>query len=301
MQYWPAKSRGVSGRAVISCLVTARGSLDDCAVASEDPPGRGFGGAALLMAPTFMMRPLTKDGVPVGGARITIPIRFHNGGGAPDYPTIRVARILPWGETPTTAAMAAAFPKSAAGRAPYGHVVLRCRLTGKGTLDQCAAASEDPPNRGFAGAALRLSKDFKTVDGWKPEGGSGDLWVDLPFDFRGPGSRAAVEIRDPMWLKTPDPKMAGKLFPAEAAKAGYQTGVAMLGCQVAHGGALVDCQVANENPPGFGFGKVALAIAAAVVMNPWTAQGAPVDGASVRLPIRINLGDEPAPASASQR
>jgi hypothetical protein len=46
-----------------------------------------------------------------------------------------------------------------------------------------------------------------------------------------------------------------------------------------------------------GFGAAALEIAAVVAMNPWTAQGDPVDGARIRLPLRLELPKEaPTPA-----
>jgi len=301
-RFWPADSRGMSGRAVITCAVTARGTLDNCRLVFENPPGHGFGGAALLTAPMFVMRPMTRNGVAVGGAQVTIPINFQGGGVGANSVAIKVARSLPWGETPTAAAMAASFPGPSIGRLPYGHVVLRCQVTGKGTLHNCATASEDPPGHGFAGAARGLVKDFRVVDNPGAVSGAENLWVDVPFDFRDPGrSQSPVEIVDPQWLRTPDPTMAGKLFPEEAAKAGFKTGVATLSCEVAHGGALTNCQVASESPEELGFGKAALAIAGVLVMNPWTPQGAPVDGARVRVPIRVNLAGEPPQPSSTGR
>jgi 16S rRNA processing protein RimM len=50
--------------------------LVGCRVATESPQDDGFGDAALKMAGEFRMRPMTRDGVPVAGARIGIPIRF---------------------------------------------------------------------------------------------------------------------------------------------------------------------------------------------------------------------------------
>ena len=39
-----------SGSAKLNCMVMADGSLQSCKVASEDPPGKGFGEAALASA-----------------------------------------------------------------------------------------------------------------------------------------------------------------------------------------------------------------------------------------------------------
>ena len=64
------------GHAAIRCRVTARGELTACRVASEDPPGAGFGAAALKLAPIFRMRALGRDGRPVQGAQVTVPIEF---------------------------------------------------------------------------------------------------------------------------------------------------------------------------------------------------------------------------------
>ena len=60
----------------LRCRVDASGALTDCSVTDETPTGEGFGEAALAMSPLFHMRPMTRDGVPVAGGRINIPIRF---------------------------------------------------------------------------------------------------------------------------------------------------------------------------------------------------------------------------------
>jgi protein TonB len=61
----------------IKCTVTACGTLENCEVLSEDPPGYGFGEAALGMSKLFKMRPQTKGGQPVGGATVVIPLKFE--------------------------------------------------------------------------------------------------------------------------------------------------------------------------------------------------------------------------------
>src|SRR6185312_6463421 len=65
-----AEANQIEGRATIRCSVTTDGLLADCSVVSEEPPGAGFGPAAVSMASRFRMRPLTKDGRPVGGGTV---------------------------------------------------------------------------------------------------------------------------------------------------------------------------------------------------------------------------------------
>lgn len=77
MRYFPkaAQDARIGGRAILHCSVDASGALTEC-TATEDPPGYGFAQAAIGMATIFKMRPQTKDGQPIAGGRINIPIRF---------------------------------------------------------------------------------------------------------------------------------------------------------------------------------------------------------------------------------
>jgi TonB family protein len=77
-RYYPkaAAAGRVEGRATIHCKVEASGVLTECVAMNESPPGQGFGDAAVGLAALFKMRPMTKDGVPVFGGQINIPIRF---------------------------------------------------------------------------------------------------------------------------------------------------------------------------------------------------------------------------------
>lgn len=77
-RYFPERAlqRGVSGRAVLDCLVAASGRID-CRVASEDPPGWGFGEASLRAAQHFRVAPATSDGAPTSGGRLRVPMTWR--------------------------------------------------------------------------------------------------------------------------------------------------------------------------------------------------------------------------------
>jgi periplasmic protein TonB len=76
LRYYPerAQREHVEGTAVINCLVTQEGTLTDCNLVSETPPGYGFGDKALEMSKLFKKR--GQKGEPTPGTRFTVPINF---------------------------------------------------------------------------------------------------------------------------------------------------------------------------------------------------------------------------------
>jgi TonB family protein len=296
--FYPTDAGRAGGKTAIDCVVTTRGLLEKCAVVRESPSGHGLGKAALAMSAIFVMRPMTRDGMPVGGGKVEIPIHFV--AGAEDSPSVTVIRAAPWMSVPDAAQLSEAFPKAAVGKVPFAHVVLRCAIGANGGVRDCTPVSVTPDNRGFAAAATSLASDFKAYPDAKRDQ-IRRLRIDIPFDFRDPSQTALpVEVYDPIWLRLVSPAYAAQLFPPAAAKAGVRKGSATLECGVRHDGTLRDCGVVSEEPSGLGFGDAALTIAGVMAMNPWTAQGDPVDGARIRLPIRLELPASATPAQPAQ-
>ena len=295
---WPAAAarKGIGGRAVLSCTVTATGTMSDCTIVSETPEGYGFGASALMLSGSFKMKPLTVDGLPVGGATVRIPLSFSSGGDSFGGATRGVPALTEpvWARAPSFADMAAAWPVSA-GDSADGNVTLRCRVTASGGLKDCRQLAQGPGD--FGAAAMRLTDRFQLMIGTEDAFKVRDGLVNVRFHFLNPGTPAgqARKVADPRWIVQIKQDRVLALYPDIAADAGVKAGQGVADCLVAPDGKLTDCKVAREKPEALGFGSAAVAIAGVMQMNPWTDAGRPVDGARIRLPINFTQADETAP------
>ena len=75
---FPPEARGrlVEGRVFLNCLVLSDGSVRDCRIEREEPPGLGFGREALAASATFRLRPAMRSGAPIE-TRATVPVVFR--------------------------------------------------------------------------------------------------------------------------------------------------------------------------------------------------------------------------------
>lgn len=292
-----AAKKGADGRAVLACQLTVEGFLQGCKVESEDPPGLGFGAAALQLAAQFRMTPKIRGGKAQPGGAITIPINWRGfNAGMIDRSGSSLVLDPPWVSAPTAAQVRAAWPAEAKD-AKSGQAALRCELASDGGLKACQTIAEIPAGRGFGKAARSLAPYFKvrfTPDQAKE---LKSYSVDVPFRFRDPADLDGRKLTSPRWTRTLTAEGMAEIYPKSALAAGKLTGLGVIGCTVDGRGELTDCQVEREEPAAFDFGAAAIEAAKTMAMNPWTKEGDPVDGLQINLPIRFNWQGEP-PAGA---
>jgi TonB family protein len=216
-RFFPAKARAasMSGRATITCTVTAEGLLKGCVATKETPEGYGFGEAAVSLGAIFRLKPKLVDGQPVEGGTITMPIVFQ---APPDLPGLgdmamvltRVGTTPPvvappvqtppgleaptipcpdgdgicqghdfmWLEAPTAQQSA----RMVAETKPVGGTTFAvCTITTEGLLDGCAYSGDLTPRNEatMRGAVKLLRAPYKTADGL----GTALATVIIPFQW----------------------------------------------------------------------------------------------------------------------
>lgn len=307
MAVWPraAMKSGKGGKALIGCVVTVQGAVRDCQIISESPAGAGFGGAGLVLSAQFLLKPATHNGTPVEGyARI--PIEFPDlpaptgsylpesaiGGGKP----IRVISGVPWLQAPSFSDVLATYPAKAREAKVSGRVALDCIFDKSGAIGRCVTLQEEPGFSGFAGAARRLAPRFlgPLVDG-KGQSLAG-AHVQIPFTFAAESLSVGTPIiGKPQWTALPSSADLMAAYPKEALKAGVLKARVVLSCTVTERGAVSDCKVDSEDPPGHGIGAATVGLTAPIRLSIWSPEGLPTVGGSVRLPIRYEFAAKPQP------
>jgi hypothetical protein len=320
---WPGGGThsGVDGHVALQCLVDIHGLAETCKVASEDPDGKNLGRAALGLRTTFKLKPAAgADGQPMN-AMMTINIRYK--AIAHEFDSQELARQLstpgakgfgqlniPTNDSPTPATddaridypvwakaatfedLAAAYP--AKGGGVEGYAAAHCRIERDGgragLLRDCAITKEAPGDLGFGRAALGLAAKFQVAPAMLANlPRTAPIFVDLPIRLPPPGAADARAITAPLWVTGLDPKSVQKLFPPEAAAQGLKTGRGVARCTVGADGALSACAPEPGDPNGLGFSEAAVRLVSGMKMNLWSADGAPVEGGVIQIPIRLNL------------
>lgn len=289
MGVWPAAvaKTGDGGSARINCVVTVQGTLRDCRVVAEAPDGGGFGQAGLALAPQFLFKPATKNGVPVEEP-ISIPVKWSGQSPSGNDP-IRIISNVAWSRAPSVEEVMAAYPAKAKAANVEGHATLDCTFGASGGLYGCAVLREEPRGDGFGAAARKLANRFigPTVDGaGKSLSGA---HTQLPFVFVAAGDDAA--IGRPQWTALPKAQDLIDAFPKDALKVGVRKGRVVMHCTIGPAGELAGCEVSSEDPPGYGLGKATVGLAGTFRLSLWSSEGLPTIGGTVNIPIRFDLSE----------
>ena len=91
-------------------------------------------------------------------------------------------------------------------------------------------------------------------------------------------------VTNPSWKSRPTGRDVLQVFP-QRAKAERVNGAALIECKVVDDGTLTACVVLAQKPVTHGFGEAALKLAPKFQLEPRTADGAPVGGGTVRIPL----------------
>lgn len=319
---WPDTGyhNGVSAKVRLKCWIDAHGLAEKCQVVGENPKNLGFGKAALEMRAVIKLPPTLGPDGPIGSYK-TIDVGFqapdvrldqahlahwqHDAASKSSLATTDVNDFMSAGGNPlpmrkvtmldnpawVAAAsfddLAAAYPgKPGPGE---GYAVAHCQVKKDGALDGCQTIKEEPEGHGFGRAALSLAGKFRIAPQVAQQPHADQLWVDIPIRFPAARELGDRTVTSPSWVQIFDVKSAPKLFPPEAAAGGLTTGRGVARCTVGQDGALVDCAPEAGTPDGQGFSEAAVKLAETMKMNLWSADGVPVAGAVVRIPIRLNL------------
>lgn len=299
---WPRKALdlGAGGKATIGCVVTVQGTLRACEVVAETPEGLGFGGAALALSTQFLMKPALKDGVAVESF-VQFPIQFPRpepATGSYLSPATassfvnrqRVLTHVPWRQAPTVAEVLEAYPAKARLAKVGGAAVLDCSIKKDGGLSACRVMRETPEGLGFGNAARSLAPRFSApTDNSEGDSVAGSH-VHLSVTFAANGLDAPTPaIGRPEWTALPAVEDFAGVIPPAARRAGIYKARVVMTCAVVTGGGLDGCVSQSEDPPGLGYADAALKLARAFRMEVWTAEGLPVVGGTIRLPLRFDL------------
>jgi TonB family protein len=266
-KYYPkaALRDDLAGRAILSCTVTVEGRLTGCTADHVTPEGAGFGEAAVATSEVFRMRPMTRDGRPVAGGTVRIPLNF----------------IIP--ANLRSAAVTARVPEV------KGETVeLDCRYKDL-HLDNCFARGASAGKA--MEAALKVAEGV-TLPPLPTSRRQGRIVLPLVFTDASATVSAPDLVTTPRWTRRPSPGDVFRAYPDAARKRGV-VGNAVVECRMAASGPLSDCAVLTEAPAGAGFGAAALALTPLFRAEEVDGFGLKVENRRIRIPIRFSPGPPP--------
>lgn len=155
----------IGGETELICGHDREGRLKDCKVQYEVPKGRGFGAAALSLAPKFQLR---MDGPQRPPA--SVPVPFFYGPPGPPPPDRDVVFHASKGRFARLAPAGPYWPEKALRLAIGGSGTIDCHVKDDGQLYDCGIVDEDPMGSGFADSLYRMAETGWMTAGPIPKG-----------------------------------------------------------------------------------------------------------------------------------
>jgi hypothetical protein len=167
---------------------------------------------------------------------------------------------------PSDAEVMAAWPAAARAKGQGGSAVMHC-VSKDEALADCQVMLERN-HAGFGQALLSLAPKYRLRR--VPEGQRAD-GSDVVITATWPAPQTPVD-----WVVEPKPGDFSTSLTQAAWRAGGE-GQAVMNCLVSRGGGMHDCMVVYQNPPGKGFGAMALRFQGLLKLKPATVDGRPIE------------------------
>ena len=156
-----AHALNLSGHATLKCMATAEGRVLDCAVASEDPAGWGFGQGALKLAPTINLGPGAPD------RPVQVPVGFRRDSNEISDPQLKAPGFfipsdqVTWVRQPQADDYALTYPEKASQYNRPVRVELGCRVGAEGLLTSCVVLSAHPDSQDIPKAVAHMASRYQ--------------------------------------------------------------------------------------------------------------------------------------------
>lgn len=266
-KYYPkaALREDLAGRAILACKVSVEGRLVDCKADRATPDGSGFAEAAVAMSEAFRMRPQTRDGRPVAGGTVRIPLNF----------------IMPANLRAAAVATRHAEVK--------GEIVeLDCRFKDL-HLDNCFTRGASTTRA--SEVALQLAETV-TLPPLPTRRRQGRIILPLVFADAAGAATAPEIVTRPRWRDRPTASDVYRSYPEAARKRGL-VGAVVVECRIAGDGSLEECVTLSESPAGEHFGEGALKLMPKFKSDAVDSFGLKVEGRKIRVPLRFSPAPPP--------
>jgi TonB family protein len=165
-------------------------------------------------------------------------------------------------------------------------LTFRCAVAEGPKLEACAPLKA----KGIDPRILAQSRlDVEGIPGCRLAGLTPGTQVDYPFSISEDPRflelpRPLVVITNPDWAEPPPQGAIAQLYP-EQALAVRPTAHVVVNCRVAVDGTAQGCKVAEEEPPGYGFGEAGIRAVMLMRFKPQMRDCTPTDAGSIRMPL----------------